>query len=446
MPRFKDLTAFYPQSGLILLFSGFLAGLVILPFTITADGFVRYQFMFSLVHQFKILPMRFSSVGPLFSLPLWLISLFFNNPQAIIERYNFLLYGVFLLILYQWLKRWFDHKFLWTFLFLLSFGSMFPGHLINYYGEVFSAVCLALGTVGLITNKTKIGWGLLTLAVLNTPALIIPFILVVLYQIWESRRFRYLILIPACLILLLVETFFRTGNIFAGFQTYLSQDHGFQTILPFSGGIGYSYPFVLGVLSVLFSFGKGLVFYCPGLLLIGWAWKTVSNPFERKMLILWFLIVLGLILAYAPWWAWYGGWYWGPRFFLFASLPASWLLAKWIHSSQKSLFTSVVLLILVFLSFWVGADGVVFQQKTMDVCEANNYALEHLCWYVPEFSALIRPFIIHTALGRKDWLILILFFIAWIYAAVPIGINIFHQVIIAFQTHRSPFKLSSWKL
>jgi hypothetical protein len=93
----------------------------------------------------------------------------------------------------------------------------------------------------------------------------------------------------------------------------------------------------------------------------------------------------------------------------------------------------------------VGVNGVVFQQKTLDICTDNNYALEHLCWYVPEFSPLLRPFIIHTTLHLKDRLILILFAVAWLYAMVPLGIDLFHQLRIAFQIHRPLVKLSSWR-
>src|SRR4029078_4990998 len=31
----------------------------------------------------------------------------------------------------------------------------------------------------------------------------------------------------------------------------------------------------------------------------------------------------GLILVYARWWAWYGGWGWGPRFLLYAGVPSA---------------------------------------------------------------------------------------------------------------------------
>ncbi len=150
-------------------------------------------------------------------------------------------------------------------------------------------------------------------------------------------------------------------------------------------------------------------------------------------------------MAYASWWSWYGGWYWGPRFFLFASVPASWILAKLIHASRKSLLLSTVTLCLVTFSMWVGVNGVVFQQKTLDVCAADNYALESLCWYVPEFSPLLRPFITHDSLQLTDWLTLILFAVIWLYLIIPLVIDLFQQLKTAYQTHRPMVKFSSWK-
>ncbi len=79
IPQPKVKVTFYSWLGLLLLFIGLLAGLFILTFKITGDGSVRYHFMDTLVHQHRITPMRFSMIGPLFSLPLWLISTFFKT-------------------------------------------------------------------------------------------------------------------------------------------------------------------------------------------------------------------------------------------------------------------------------------------------------------------------------------------------------------------------------
>jgi hypothetical protein len=443
-PLLIRVNNFYPQFGVILLSAGFLASFFLFPFTIASDGAVRFRFMETLVHQFRITPMKYSIIGPLFSLPLWLISSFLNlkDQSYIIERYNFLLFVMFIVILFQWLKHQFDKKFLLIFFFILAFGSMFPGNLINYFGEVFSAVCLTLGTVGLTMKKMWMGWTLLILAVLNTPAMLIPLIFVVLYITLESKKIRYLVIVPACLILMVVEAYIRTNSISAGFQTYISLDHGARTILPYSGRIGFSYPLAFGILSILFSFGKGIIFYCPGLLLIGLAWKFISDPIERKMVILWFLIVFGLILVYASWWAWYGGWAWGPRFFLFASVPASWILARLLHSGKISLLMSVVLLMCISLSFWVGVNGVVFKQDTLDKCVANNNALELLCWYVPEFSPLWRPFVVHNIFSKR---LPFLFTTTWLFIVCPLGITIYHQLILTYKATRSHLRLSFWK-
>jgi hypothetical protein len=436
---------FYTRVGLFLLLGAGVAGLFFLPFSISGDGTIRYQFMDTLVHHLQIVPMKYSIIGPLFSLPLWLISLPLKDPSIIISRYNLLIYAGSIIVLYQWLKTHFNRKLLITFLFILSFASMFPAHLLHYNGEVFSAVCLILGTAALAIKKDWIGWISLILAVLNTPALLVPFVLAVLYFTWETRQIRYLFLIFVCVILMTVESYVRTGSFLIGFQNYLEEDHGFKTVLPFSGEIGYSYPFVLGVLSILFSFGKGLIFFCPGLVMIGWVRKSVSDPVERKLLVLWLLIVLGLILVYASWWAWYGGWTWGPRFFLFVSVPASWVLARLVNSNYKPLILSLALLIFVSWSLWVGVNGVVFQLNTLQVCKQHNYALEALCWYVPEFSPLFRPFISHESLHLRDRLILIFFAGLWIYSMVPIVIDLMRQLKLVIHANRSIFDFSSWR-
>src|SRR2546430_10361340 len=45
----------------------------------------------------------------------------------------------------------------------------------------------------------------------------------------------------------------------------------------------------------------------------------------------------GIVLVYGTWWAWYGGFTWGPRFLIFASLPASLLLAAQIRRPPQTL-------------------------------------------------------------------------------------------------------------
>src|SRR6185436_5776493 len=99
--------------------------------------------------------------------------------------------------------------------------------------------------------------------------------------------------------------------------TGYSGDEGFRTVLPFSGRSGFSYPFALGVLSMLLSFGKGILFFAPGLLLVAQA-RRLADRKVAALIDAWMLFLVGLVLVYARWWAWYGGWFWGPRFLLIA--------------------------------------------------------------------------------------------------------------------------------
>jgi hypothetical protein len=255
-----------------------------------------------------------------------------------------------------------------------------------------------------------------------------------------------LALIPACLLLLVAEATLRTGSLLAGFQVYLNENHGERTVLPFSGQIGYSYPFVYGVLSVLFSFGKGLLAYCPGLFLIGLAWKSISDPTERKLLLQWILVVLGLVLVYSSWWSWYGGYFWGPRFFLFASVPASWILARLVHSPRGSLPRSLLIAGVVVWSLWVGVNGAVFQQKTLELCYQNDYAQEYLCWYVPELSPLFRPFMTHPTFRLNDRILLSLNAVVWIYMALPLGLDLIRPLRSAFEKAYGLVRFSNWKI
>jgi hypothetical protein len=58
---------------------------------------------------------------------------------------------------------------------------------------------------------------------------------------------------------------------------------------------------------------------------------------------------------------------------------------------------------------WVGVSGAAFNLSGLDDCLANGYALEHLCWYVPEYSPLVRPFVLdmHGSSGwQQVWIVL----------------------------------------
>jgi hypothetical protein len=116
---------------------------------------------------------------------------------------------------------------------------------------------------------------------------------------------------------------------------------------------------------------------------------------ERDLIrihVMWMLALVGLIVVYCRWWSWYGGWSWGPRFFLLAAFPATLALCLWAERA-KSAWSALAASVVIGWAFWVGFDGLVFGVDDLGICTRRNYRLESLCWYVPEFSPLIRPFV-----------------------------------------------------
>ena len=252
---------------------------------------------------------------------------------------------------------------------LLLAASMFGHHAQLFFGEVLTAMLVAVGLVVVVVGQRVLGFALLMLGVVNTPAALPALFLVLIDRARPPHRLWKAVWPTAlCGAALMFEFYLRRGNpIMSGYEG----DHGARSVLPYSGLPGFSYPMVFGILSILFSFGKGLALFIPGL------WLLLRRPATRMPDVLrqlqrhsvWF--VVGLILVYAKWWAWPGGWFWGPRFFLFACIPASVALA--IHLSDERATTAAKALTLAVLgwSIWVGINGAVYGQLEMGICNEH---------------------------------------------------------------------------
>ncbi|MCB9418827.1 MAG: hypothetical protein H6667_03425 [Ardenticatenaceae bacterium] len=123
-----------------------------------------------------------------------------------------------------------------------------------------------------------------------------------------------------------------------------------------SGYAGESWTnrFDLGLFGLLFSSGRGLIFYSPLILLavpgLVLLWRQ-SFQAETMLITALFLIQLG---TYASWWSWEGGWAWGPRF-LVTTQPFLLLgLLPWLEMNRVRPF----LLLLFILGFGVQIIGV----------------------------------------------------------------------------------------
>jgi len=131
------------------------------------------------------------------------------------------------------------------------------------------------------------------------------------------------------------------------------------------------------------------------------------------------LFLAAMVAVYARWWSWYGGWFWGPRFFLFGSLLACFVLATRLTREHAPPATLALNLVALALSVLVGVSGAVFDQVGLERCFENGYALEALCWYTPEFSVLFHPFVAKPPLTAEGWSFVAFALAVFVYLGAP---------------------------
>jgi hypothetical protein len=400
---------------LALIFLGLVVLFWCLPFDITGDGYIRFRALRRLLNAERIVSMSYSMVGPLFALPLWLLGKLYQSAEWWIARFNFFVFVAGLFIFYRLLRNRFDASIARRFLLILMFGSMFPNHLRDFYAEVFTAMFVGVGVLAAQVGHPRWGWSGVVVGAANTPASMIGLGAMGLSETVRKKRFRFLLVPVAGALIVLAESWVRRGSPWiSGYEG----SAGAETVLTYSGQPGFSYPLVFGLLSLFFSFGKGLFFFAPGLLLsFTGSMSSLAEPIGRTYrLWLWFLA--GLVVVYAKWWAWYGGWTWGPRYLFFASVPAAFALAVSLLGTRSFVRNLLVLGVLAG-SFWVGMSGAVFGLGGLEDCRPADY--EFLCWYVPEFSPLWRPFVVGLPLEGKAIVLLAYGLLVFVYLAAPVA-------------------------
>ncbi|MEV4759041.1 hypothetical protein AB0J86_28645 [Micromonospora sp. NPDC049559] len=438
------------------------AGLLVLATTpkppMMGDGLARYQALVQLLEQRQLPETPYSLIGPLFATPLWLVGHWYGNTQVWLAQYNLLLFVLGAGALHGLLQDRVDARLRRRFLLLLLAGSMVAAHVPDFYGEMFTAMAVGVGLLAATVTGTgrvtrAAGWGAVVLGVANTPASAVALAITVAVLCLHRRRVRYLLVLPATAALILGEAWWRWGD---PLHSAYAENGGGVTVLPYSGRPGFSYPFVLGLVAILFSFGKGLAWFAPGLFLpvrralrpspVGdggaalaadperpdAAGRTGAGPGTADLWtawLLWSAFVGGLVLTYASWWGWNGGMYWGPRFFLVAILPASLALAA-LHgpAARTGPLLTAATLVATALSVWGAANSRVFGQLRPWICYQDNYRLEGLCHFTPEFSPLWYPFVDPPTLAARDLLALGFYAVVLLWLTVPLLVRLARQV------------------
>jgi hypothetical protein len=375
------LETFLIVAGLAVLF-------FFLPHHLFGDDNSRFDDIQALLNGGGLTDDRYSLVMPVVSSPVLLLGTIVKGREWWAAHFNTLVAAVGVLVAFGLLRGRVESRLLRRTVLLLCFASFLTDRLRDYNAETFTATLVVLGILAVATGRhVTAGWAAIVVGVVNTPAAVVAMALLVAFQAARTRRLRHLLPLAAAVVLIMAEAWIRRGS---PFDTGYGGDHGFRTVMPYSGRPGFSYPFVLGALAILVSFGRGLVFFMPGLLL--WLDRGTRRLAGGPAVWLMLLFTAGLVLVYAKWWAWYGGVGWGPRFFLVAAVPASYLLAVRIGRLGESAAADLLALAVLFLSSWVACAGAIANLDALGVCTATGASPEEqLCWFTPDFSSLWVP-------------------------------------------------------
>jgi hypothetical protein len=371
---------------------GILLFFFVLAHDVEGDGRSRLNALESLLGGGGIPNTKYPLVGSLLATPLVLLGHVVGSTDWWVSRFNMIVYAAGLGLLFRLLRGQLPGDVLAGFLLLLGTTAMFPNALSGFGAETFSAMAAGTGLVAWSQGRWKTATVLLALGVANQPATIGGLALALGWWAWRFKRARAVVPVVAAAALWLLDNLVRRGSLLkSGYEG----DHGFPTLLPFSGLPGFSYPTLFGAGSLLLSTGKGLLFFTPGLALLLGRGAEALRP-VREIVWMWLLFIGGMVAVYGSWWAWYGGYSWGPRFLLVASLPATLVLSAVVRRPPAGLLAATAVLLVFALSVWVGVDGETYGLFAQTTCTANHYFLESFCWYMPEFSVLWTPLVFHA--------------------------------------------------
>lgn len=385
-------------------FSAAMLAFLVLPQTVQGDDAVRRVMITQLADGIKP-ETKYSFVQPVVSLPVFWV----------LDHLRFGIYALTLLPV-LWMSLWaltvwrvlangkspaFAHHVV-----VLTVSSLAGAYLIGFSSDVFTALAMSGGVIVGLLGKSRLarvaGWGVLTIGAANTPVMLIATALMAAYLVISRRETRYALLPVGVFLLMVVEATAVSGRL--DWTRYSNGDeHGAVHLLPWGDVHGFGWPLWSGLLAVLFSFGRGLVFYIPTI------WNGISRPSDRTATpeyALW-VVVLALVPLYSMWWAWFGGVSFGPRFFTIAVVPAAMATASLATRRDRTFLRSVVGAVSVLVGLWVAIAGAVFGVTTeaFDWCASgggfNNFAV---CLYTPEYSGLWAPIWIDAHIGLRDGL------------------------------------------
>jgi hypothetical protein len=268
--------------------------------------------------------------------------------------------------------------------------SMFSLFVTGFNAEALALMLVSYGALLALDGRRvavrALGAVLMALGAASIPVQVLALGVVGLFML--RRRNAWFLLAAAAGVVITVADATWTEGHFA-LSKYPREVGEFKDLLPWGDVANFGYPLVFGLVGVLFSFGRGLLWFQPALFVRSVHTTTdVVRTWRRALT----LFVVVMIPVYSKWWAWYGGFTFGPRFFLLGVVPAAVVITERLQSGGAWTRWAVGVVLGVW-NAWVAIAGSVFYMTPManKLCRVEQFRYEPACWYFGEYSPLLAP-------------------------------------------------------
>lgn len=224
--------------------------------------------------------------------------------------------------------------------FMLVFGTLLFPYIRIMFSEPLNSL-LILSSLFLFykslskdfIKNNRLNLLLLGLLFLNNPVFIVYYFLMFGFVFWKAFKLDIPGLEKKKLVIDFLAILSSVAAIYC-FYNYLRYGNPFSVGY---AGIGFINPLFVGIYGLLFSIGRGLVFYSPLTIICIVFFILRVDKLESRLRYLFGFLLLSFfvyLMIYSKWQSWEGGWCWGPRFLL-PFIPSLHLLFPFLLQSIK---------------------------------------------------------------------------------------------------------------
>lgn len=231
--------------------------------------------------------------------------------------------------------------------FMYGLGTMAWPYSKFYFGQPLTALLLVVAAYGLRRARQEPSWrwvvfagGALSYALVTRAAVAITLPIFFAYGFLSLRRAGLSWRLTNAR-MLLCGTAVLPGIGLDLWHNYLRFGNALNFGYP---GEGWVTPLYVGLYGLLLSSGKSLFLFVPLAVLAPWGLTRLWASPRRAEAMLFGGVLLIYLVFHAGWWAWHGGWSWGPRFlvptipFLVLALGELWTASRTAHRALIALF------------------------------------------------------------------------------------------------------------